>query len=282
VSDDPKLSNSKPLVSVIIPTFNSDRFLEKCLSSLRRQTYQAMELIVVDDGSTDRTVEIAERFGCRVIRNLRSGRTEAKNRGVFESRGQYFFFADSDMEFTPRVVAECVETMREDSKIGGVVVPERSVGDNFWVKVRDFERSFYTGSPVESARFFPAHLVKEVGGFEENLVFFEESTLPYKIQTSGFKVAARICSVIFHHEENFSLAHWLQKKFRYGETVQAYKRRYGGYFGEQMSFASRLSLFAADWRRFWSKPTLAIGVIFLKSQEYLAVTFGSVYSRLER
>jgi glycosyltransferase involved in cell wall biosynthesis len=274
------LSEGRALVSVIIPTFNSERFLEKCLASLKRQAYRKLEMIVVDDGSTDRTVEIAERFECRIIKNLKGGRAEAKNEGVRDSRGEYLFFADSDMEFTSNVIAECVNLIRCDSHIGGIVVPERSVGNSFWVKVRDFERSFYAGSPVESARFFPADVVKKVGGFEENIIFYEESTLPRRIQDKGYDVLARINSVILHHEENFSLCTWLRKKFRYGKTVQMYKRRYGDYFGKQMGFAFRFGLFAGDWTRFWSRPRLAIGVIFLKSQEYLAVVLGSICSKL--
>lgn len=271
--------DGEPIVTVVIPTLNSERFLEKCLASLQLQTYRELEVIVVDDGSTDRTIEIAERFGCRIIGNGRGGRSEAKNRGIWESRGQYLFFADSDMEFTSRVLAECVELVNNDPEVGGVVVPEHSVGDSYWVKVRDFEKSFYAGSPVESARFFPSELVKKVGGFEEGIMFFEESTLPYKIQSKGFKVHVRASSFILHHEENFSLVYWLRKKFRYGQTLKAYRSRYTGYFGTQMGFASRLSFFAMNWRRFWSMPKLAIGVVFLKSQEYLVVTLGSVCSQ---
>ena len=275
------MSGKKAIVSVIIPTFNSERFLEKCLMSLGKQSYRELDVIVVDDGSIDRTVEIAERFKCRVIRNwFKAGRAEAKNTGIWESLGAYLFFADSDMEFSPNVIAECLDLVRESWKIGGVVVPERSVGDNFWVQVRDFERSFYEGSLVESARFFPANLVKRVGGFEEDLVFFEESTLPFKLQKEGFWVHSRIGSEIFHHEENFSLKSWLQKKAHYGETVRKYKYQYSRYFRKQMGFGFRLYLFARDWRRFWGRPKLAMGVVALKSLEYLSVAFGYVSSRL--
>ncbi|WP_202318620.1 glycosyltransferase family 4 protein [Archaeoglobus neptunius] len=66
-------------------------------------------------------------------------------------------FVDSDMELMPDVVGECVEVM-EDEKVGGVVIPERSVGEGFWVRVRDFERGFYAGTEVESARGRPSKI----------------------------------------------------------------------------------------------------------------------------
>jgi len=269
------LSAKQPLVSVIIPTFNSERFLEKCLSSLKRQTYERLEIIVVDDGSTDSTIGIAERHGCKIIKNPKLGRAAAKNEGVRHSFGEYLVFVDSDMEFTPNVVSECVNLVESESHVGGVVIPERSVGNSFWVKVRDFERSFYAGSVVESSRFFPTKLVKEVGGYEENLIFFEESTLSYKIQKKGYNVFARVNSVILHHEENFSLITWLRKKSYYGKTIDVYRHKYRDYLRVQTSVRFRFYLFVKSYRRFLSRPELALGVIVLKSLEYLAVVSGA-------
>lgn len=273
-----KLSAKQPLVSVIIPTFNSERFLEKCLSSLKRQTYERLEIIVVDDGSTDSTIGIAERHGCKVIKSPKVGRAAAKNEGVRHSFGEHLVFVDSDMELTPNVVSECVNLVESESHVGGVVIPERSVGNSFWVKVRDFERGFYAESVVESARFFPTKLVKEVEGYEENLIFFEESTLPYKIQKKGYNVFARVNSVILHHEENFSLITWLRKKSYYGKTIHIYGNKYRDYSRMQTSMWLRFSLFVKSYRRFLSRPELALGVIVLKSLEYLATASGARFS----
>jgi glycosyltransferase involved in cell wall biosynthesis len=276
-----KNSLEQPLVSVIIPTYNSDRFLAKCLESLKRQGWKNVEVIVADDGSTDTTLDIAEKYECNVIRNPRRGRAEAKNEGMRLSSGKYLLFVDSDMELTRDVISECVKLSDEDPHVGGIVIPEHSVGSSFWVKVRDFERSFYSGSFVESARFFPANLAKEVGGFEEGLVFFEESTLPYKIQRKKYRVFQRVEAVILHHEEGFSIATWLRKKFYYGKTVRLYSHKYGSYSMVQTSVWLRYALFLKNWRRFLSRPKLALGVTLLKSLEYFATTSGLVYSKLK-
>ena len=84
------------------------------------------------------------------------------------AKGKYVLFIDSDMELTERVVEECVELAERDDKIGGIIIPERSVGDGFWVRVRDFERSFYAGTVIESARFFRRDLALQVGGSYES------------------------------------------------------------------------------------------------------------------
>jgi len=277
-----RFKEQEPLVSVIIPTFNSAKFLDKCLTSLIRQRYGRVEIIVVDDGSTDGTVKIAEKYGCKVIKNPKRGRAEAKNEGIKHSSGKYLLFIDSDMELTPNVISECTSLAEKDKQIGGLIIPECSVGKSFWVKVRNFERSFYVGTVVESARFFPAKLVKEVGGFEEGLVFYEESTLPYKLHKRGYNVLKRINSEIIHHDDDFTLFTWLKKKFQYGKTIKKYEQRYKEYSKIQRSVLLRANLYLVNWKRFWSKPKLAIGVILLKSLEYFAVILGMVYSSLSQ
>ena len=270
-----------PLVSIVIPTYNSARFFADCIESIKNQTWKNLEVIVVDDGSTDGTVAIAEKYKCRVIRNPIKGRAEAKNMGIEDSSGEYLFFVDSDMELTPNVVAECMKLATDDAEAVGIVIPERSVGPSFWVKIRNFERSFYAGSMVESARFFKANPVKEVEGFEENLVFFEESTLPNKLLNKRRNVFSRVESTILHHEEDFSIAIWLRKKFIYGKTLEAYRQSYAAYSKLQTGVSSRLGLFFKDRQRFFGKPELALGVIVLKSLEYSATGLGLLYSKFD-
>jgi len=127
-----------PLVSIVIPTFNSEKTIGKCLESIRDQTYKNVEIIVVDKFSEDKTVEIAKSYGARIIQDY-GERARAKNIGLKHAKGKYVLFVDSDMELSKNVAKECVELMEKDNKIGGIIIPEISVGNGFWVKVRDFE-----------------------------------------------------------------------------------------------------------------------------------------------
>jgi len=219
----------------------------------------------------DKTVEIAEKYGARIIQD-NGERTKAKNIGLKHAKGKYVLFIDSDMELNKKVVEECVNLIESDKSIGGVIIPERSIGDSFWVKVRDFERSFYAESEVESARFFGRDLALKVGGFDEDVVFFEESTLPQKIEKLGYNVKARIRAEILHHEENFSLLKWLKKKYYYGKTASKYLKRYEQYGSMQISPLRRFRLFLRD-KRFYSEPLLALDVLVLKGLEYLSTVF---------
>lgn len=270
----------KPLVSVIIPTKNSETTIEKCLRSIRNQTYPNIEVIVVDNYSKDRTGEIAERWGAKIFQ-LDAERAEAKNFGLKKAGGKYVCFIDSDMELTRSVIEECVNLMENEGGIGGIIIPERSVGNSFWVKVRDFERSFYAGTEIESARFFRKDLAEKVGGFDEDIIAFEESTLPQKIEKLGYNVKTRINAEILHHEENFSLWKWLKKKFYYGKNASKYKQKFGKYASKQVSIFYRFSIFLKN-KRFYSKLVLAVGVIVLKILEYLSAGLGYLVSKVRK
>jgi len=268
---------TKPLVSIIVPTYNSEGTLAKCLESIEKQTYKNIEVIVVDNYSTDRTVEIAEKYNTKVY-ELNAERAKAKNLGLKKAAGEYVCFIDSDMELAKNVIGQCVNLIEKDAKIGGIIIPERSVGNSFWVKVRDYERSFYAGTEIESARFFRKELVEKVGGFDENVVFFEESTLPQKMEKLGYNVKARISAEILHHEESFSIWNWLKKKYHYGKTVSLYKEKYKDYANKQMNLSYRFRLFFGN-KRFYSKPLLALGVVTLKLLEYFSTRLGFLAGR---
>jgi glycosyltransferase involved in cell wall biosynthesis len=89
---------TRPLVSVIVPVFNGARYVREALDSILRQTYQPVEVIVVDDGSTDETGKVLDEFGPRVRRAVQahSGQSAARNRGVELATGRYLAFLDAD------------------------------------------------------------------------------------------------------------------------------------------------------------------------------------------
>lgn len=104
-----------PAISVIIPMYNSARYIRSCVQSVLNQTFGAFEIICVDDGSTDETVnivmELAQRDGrIRVARhgNNSGGASEPRNTGIRLSRGKYIGFLDSDDMYTPTALAELV------------------------------------------------------------------------------------------------------------------------------------------------------------------------------
>src|ERR1035437_7792327 len=142
-----------PLVSVIIPTKNSSRTLEACLKSIKDQSYKNIELIVVDNNSTDDTKEIAKKYTDKVF-NYGPERSAQRNSGAKQAKGEYLLIHDSDIYFNVDSDKECVELSRAEN-CDAIILPEKSIGIGFWAKVKAFERSFYVGNDlIEAPRFF--------------------------------------------------------------------------------------------------------------------------------
>ena len=269
----------RSLISVVIPTYNSERTLAKCLESIKNQTYKNVEIIIVDNFSFDETQRIAKEQGARIFES-NAIRSKARNIGIQQSKGYFVLSIDSDMELTEGAIEECIKTFQLDKTTGGIIIPEKSIGSNFLVEIRDFERSFYADTEIESARFFRKELVEKVRGYEEDVVFYEESTLPQKIEKLGFNVRVRIKSEILHHE-TISIQKWLKKKYYYGKTAYKYKEKFNQYASKQISIFYRFSIFLGD-KRFYSKPSLALGVLILKLLEYFSAGLGCLIGEVRK
>ena len=171
-------------VSVVVPTKNAERTLARCLASLQRQTAPPLEVIVVDNFSTDATVAIAERCGTRVYRHG-SERSEQRNCGTRLARGDCVLFVDADMYLQPGAVAASARALLDHD---AVVLPEASFGAGFWARCRALERRCYLGSSLEAARGFRREVLTRLGGYDENLFAFEDWDLHNRCAAAGYRV----------------------------------------------------------------------------------------------
>lgn len=108
----------EPLVSVIVPVFNGERHLDDCIRTILAQRHPALDVIVVDDGSTDDSAEICDVWAerdprVRVLHTVNGGLSRARNRGIEVARGEYVTFVDADDVVAPDHVADLVEVARE-------------------------------------------------------------------------------------------------------------------------------------------------------------------------
>lgn len=88
--------SNKPTISIVIPTLNSDRVLEKCLVSINNQEFSNYEILICDGGSTDNTIKITQKFNCQIIQNKLKTAEAAKAVGLQKATGKYIAFIDSD------------------------------------------------------------------------------------------------------------------------------------------------------------------------------------------
>lgn len=107
-------------ISIVIPAFNSEQELPRCLASLKPQIGAGDEIIIVDAGSTDRTLEIASRFGCRIYIYPQSKIGEARHLGVEMAKNEAIIQTDSDVEFIPNFIEKVRQYYDENPKLVGI------------------------------------------------------------------------------------------------------------------------------------------------------------------
>jgi glycosyltransferase involved in cell wall biosynthesis len=113
---------ARPLVSVLIDTYNHERFIEQAVASVLQQDFPSpeREILVVDDGSTDRTPEILQKFATevKILRKVNGGQASAFNLGISECRGEFVAFLDGDDWWTPHKLARVAESLASDPHVG--------------------------------------------------------------------------------------------------------------------------------------------------------------------
>lgn len=176
-------SSIMPLVSVIIPVFNGEGFIKEAVENVISQNYPALELIIVDDGSTDRTDEIIEQltYDIRYFKQENGGPASARNRGIRDASGDLIVFLDVD-DFWPENNLEVfVNEMTVDPDLEVVHGYAQLIQYNS--EINDYE---YIGNPRESFRYYigaacyrKSAFIK-VGLFDTTLMFGEDNDWFYR------------------------------------------------------------------------------------------------------
>ena len=262
-------------VSVIVPTRNSAGTLESCLRSIRAQTHPDVELIVVDNRSTDRTAEIGRELADQVI-EIGPERSAQRNAGARAARGEYVMFIDSDMTLEPEVVAECVAEVHAGAV--AVVIPEQSFGTGYWTAAKVLERDCYAGDEtMEAARFFPRAVFEQVGGFDEEIVAGPEDwDLHARVRELGSIGHTR--ALIWHDEGHLRLRETMATKYYYGKSTEVYLRKHPELAKQQLTVVR--PAFLRQWRLLARKPHLAAGMFVMKTLELSSGAAGLLVSRL--
>ena len=145
-------NNKSPLVSIVIPAYNAELYLEACLESVSLQTYHNFEVNIIDDGSTDRTKKIAMEYSSKDKRfhyfyQKNQGLSESRNHGIRVSHGKYLLFLDSDDLLNKKclnTVTEQIELYKADICVFGTEI--HWIEDNYKI-VKCCPTRFGTGNP---------------------------------------------------------------------------------------------------------------------------------------
>lgn len=281
--------NDLPLVSVVIPTLNSEKTLQKCLKSVFDQTYANIEVNVVDAGSEDNTVKIATTSGSKVINANVKSMTQQTNLGIINSEGEYIYRVDSDVILPPSIISESIKKCEEEGYDGVCIfwIPDESI--SFWAKVRKIEKECYVQHPnyigatsytknVLGARFLKRDVLEAVGSFDEEIpTLGEDYALYNKLAQSDYKFAL-IKSREKHIGEPKTLKDVFSKNFNYGVAMRFFlqnQKLKGGI--TQFSPMGRNYLLTA-FKKSWSiDKKLFLGLIIYLSVLYSSTTLGLIF-----
>ena len=201
------------LISVVMPCFNAENFLRQAIDSALCQTYQNIELIVVDDGSTDTSRQILSSYGdrIRVIDQANRGPYPARNRGVSISRGEYIAFLDADDYWSPDCLAELHGALTGSNAVlaycgwqnvglaGGRGEPHVPPDYDAENKLEFFLRSAAPW-PIHAA-LLRRSVWDEVGGFDESLGTCMDYDLWLRTAaTRPIKRVAKVMAFYRHHQ----------------------------------------------------------------------------------
>jgi glycosyltransferase involved in cell wall biosynthesis len=187
-------------VSVVIPAFDAERYLEACLSDLDRSVVRPLEVIVVDDGSTDRTAEVARAHGAKVLTTGgRHGPAAARNLGAREARGEILFFIDADVCVHPNTVRRVADSYAADPELDALIgsYDDRPGAPDFLSQYKNLMHCYthQTGKREASTFWSGCGAVKravflEHSGFETGYgrPAIEDIELGYRMRRAGRKI----------------------------------------------------------------------------------------------
>lgn len=270
---------NKPLVSVIVTTKNEEKNIANCLESIKDQSYKHIEIIVVDNNSSDMTKTIARKYSSHIF-NKGPERSAQRNFGVEQANGSYVLFIDSDMVLSKDVVKESIEEITKRKELAAIIIPEESFGEGFWANCKKLERSFYLGVEwIEAARFFSRKAFCTLGGFNELMISGEDWELTQRIR-ERYSVG-RINSFIYHNEGKLQLRDTIKKKYYYAKNIVPYlSERHGkSDIANQTNPIKRYALYFSDTKKLFQNPLISIGMFIMKTSEFSAGLVGYIFNR---
>ena len=252
-----------PLVSVILPVYNDQGTVRAAVDSLLCQTYPKLEVILVNDGSVDKTADILRSYSesdkrVKFLDIAHSGTSGAKNQGYQGSTGDVIFFAEGDAVYTKEYVEKAVKCLSEDKSIGGVCV----LGGPLVERETMITRSMQTEKLLMHkliaqgkmkpyyAWVFPRGVLEKVGLYDTNLSQAEDRDLFSRVKTAGYSIGL-VQGMLWYHRRNETTWQFAKTSYRKGKRRIAYIAKNG-----------RLKEFAKGVGALWASALLLAAGMF--------------------
>ncbi len=210
----------RPLVSCIVVTYNSAKYIQACLKALQKVTYPNLEILVVDNGSSDETLKLVKSFGSKIKLYLNpenGGYAGGHTFGIQKARGEYFFLLNPDTTVTVKFLEPLVTAMESDSQRAAcqplVYLAQSPNEINLSGKVThylgfDWLRDYQSKKVRPSGEIISfggagillrATALEKVGGFDSTyFMYYEDGDLSWRLRLNGFKLWYCAESVVYH------------------------------------------------------------------------------------
>lgn len=275
------------LVTISIPTYNSGAFIERCLQAIKEQTYKNIEVNIVDGGSRDETVMIANRFECKVVKDT-LGLLNARKIGADLAQGEFVLLLDSDQILEPDAITKLLK-MAIDEHLDMLVLGEDVYQtDTLLEKLFQYDRQlihavkdFSPQTGVMLPRFYRKSILIEAfsnipasalsaGGQDHAIIYFEAYQISKQVE---------MLEHIVKHIEPSSIMLLMRKFYRWGYTSKSARSvRYKNMLRQKEHF--RKGMFR---RGLWTASCGSIALLLLKGVPYyMGVLSASMGARMKR
>ncbi len=184
------------LVSVIIPVYNTEKYIQETIESVLNQTYKNIEIIAVNDGSTDQSLEILEKLKNKALNKIiihnqkNQGQTKSRNNGVELANGKFLLFLDSDDKIDPTYIEKCVSLLNQKKTIDLVYTKtcffDQKQGE--WNLGKFETKRFLKENCIPVTAMIRRENFLNLGKFDEKLTFFEDWELWIRLVKNGGEI----------------------------------------------------------------------------------------------
>ena len=219
-----------PFVSIVVPVFNDEKTIELCLNTLLRQSYPLKEIIVVNDGSTDKTPIILSRLAeenqlLRIIQNKHSGITITRNIGIINAKGDIVFFGEGDAIYKQDYLAKAVEFLVKNPNMGGVCLTGAPwvrkwnlVTHGIDAENRIQRKMLEEGKlKVFYAWVYRKSVLKSVDMFDSRIFQAEDKDLFLRLTKRGYPIGL-INGIYWRHIRDQDLPKFIKRNYNGGKT----------------------------------------------------------------
>lgn len=243
------------LVSIIIPCFNVEDYIEECIQSVLNQKHSDIEIICVDNDSSDKTFSILQRLALqypnqiKVLQEYKKGAPAARNAGIAIAKGEWIQFLDADDLLLPEKIQHQLALISNKPNSAFVVGPyfSQDVNGNKIIrtlKIKDvFKAIFTTNLGITSSNLFNAEKVREIFGWNEELKSSQEADLMFRLLKKGDDlifddipytiIRERVSGQISQRNPKEKWLHYISLRL---EIINFLKQRKSEYFLKEKSF----------------------------------------------